>query len=153
MTVKRGLTKKIALAISVVAIVSFARAFSFGKPLSREETKYADAKKVLENLANLIETFVTDMDQADNAKNVAEVLDGFAEAMKELLPKIAEIREKYPELDNEDTHPQELKSLLQRIDEDFQSMMKSYGKVKEHLEDPAVKAAEAKYNEVMSELS
>lgn len=153
MKMKRALTRKIAVATSLIAIVVFTGAFSFGKRLSPEETKYTDAKKVLENLAGLIETFVTEMDKADNAKNIAGVLDGFAEAMKELLPKIIEIREKYPELDNEDTHPQELKPLLERIDKAFQAMMKSYGKVKQHLEDPEVKAADEKYKEVMSGLS
>ncbi|MFC2165794.1 hypothetical protein ACFLT2_12475 [Acidobacteriota bacterium] len=145
--------RKIALATCLVALVAFTGVLSFSGSISPEETKYADAKKVLENLAGLIETFVQDMDQAENAKTVAQVLDGFAEAMKELLPKINEIREKYPELDNQDTHPEELKPLLQRVDKDFQAMMNSYSKVNKHLEDPAVKAADEKYKEVMSSLS
>ena len=149
---RRDSIGKIAPAAGLILLLFFTGAFSFSESISPEETQYADAKNVLENLAGLIETFVADMDQAEGAKNVAGVLDGFAEAMKELLPEINEIREKYPELNNEDTHPEELKPLLRRIDKDFQAMMTSYGKVKEHIEDPDVKAADEKYKEVMSGL-
>lgn len=150
---RRDTLRNITLVIGLSLLLVFTGVFSFGDSISHEETKYADAKKVLENLAGLIETFVKDMDQAEKSMSVAQVLDGFAEAMKELLPKISKIREKYPELDNQDTHPEELKPLLERIDKDFRAMMKSYGKVNEHIEDPAVKAADEKYKEVMSGLS
>ncbi|MGD9344399.1 MAG: hypothetical protein PVH84_00960 [Candidatus Aminicenantes bacterium] len=145
--------RKITLVTSLALILFFTGAISFGAPVSDEETKYADAKKVLENLAGLLETFVENMDKADNPKSIAKALDGFALAMKDLLPEINEIRQKYPELDKEDTHPEELKPLLQRIDKDFQAMMKSYGKVMEHIEDPAVRAADDKFKEVMDGLS
>ena len=145
--------KEIALATGLVFLLIITGVFSFGDSISRDEAKYDDAKQVLENLAGLLEEFVADMDQAENAKTIAKVLDGFAEDMKELLPGINKIREKYPELDKEDTHPEELKPLLQRIDKDFRAMMKSYGKVNQHIEDPDVKAADEKYKEVMSGLS
>ncbi len=92
------------------------------------------------------------MNQIEQSKDVAEVLDSFAEHMKQLIPKINEIRGKYPELETEDTHPEELKSLLQRIDKDFQEMLKAYAKVREHMENPAVQEADAKYKDVMSGL-
>jgi uncharacterized coiled-coil DUF342 family protein len=125
---------------------------SFGHECPVGDEKYEDAKLVLTDLAVLIEAFVENMNQVDQSKDVAKVLDTFAESMKSLVPKINEIREKYPELNNEDTHPEELKPLLQRIDKDFQEMMKAYAKVKEHMEDPAVQEADAKYKEVMSGL-
>ena len=145
--------KEIALATGLTFLLIFTGVFSFGDSISRDEAKYDDARQVLENLAGLLEEFVTDMDQAEKAKTIAKVLDGFAEDMKELLPGINKIREKYPELEKEDTHPEELKPLLQRIDKDFRAMMKSYAKVNQHIEDPDVKAADEKYKEVMSGLS
>jgi hypothetical protein len=152
-TRRKNSMRKIALATSLTLILFFTGAFSFGNSAFDEESKYADAKTVLENLAGLLETFVENMDKAEDSKSIAKALDGLAQAMKELLPEINEIRQKYPELDKEDTHPEELKPLLQRIDKDFQAMIKSYGKVREHIEDPAVKAADDKYKEVMSGLS
>jgi Ca2+-binding EF-hand superfamily protein len=116
------------------------------------EDKYEDAKPILTDLAVLIETFVENMNQVDQPKDVAKILDTFAEDMKGLVPKINEVREKYPELDDEDTHPEELKSLLQRVDKDFQEMMKSYAKVNANLSDPAVKEADTKFKDVMSAL-
>ena len=116
------------------------------------EDKYEDAKPVLTDLAVMIEAFVENMSQADKPEDVAKILDTFAEDMKGLIPLINTIRKKYPELDDEDTHPEELKPLLQRIDEDFRELMKSYAKVNEHLSDPAVKDADTKFKEVMSAL-
>jgi len=117
-----------------------------------ESEKYEDAKAVLTDLAVLTEAFVENMDQVDEPKDVAKALDAFAESMKELVPRINEIRKKYPELDDEDTHPEELKPLLQRVDKDFQMMMKAYTKVNANIEDPAVEEADAKFKEVMSAL-
>jgi hypothetical protein len=45
-----------------------------------------------------------------------------------------------------------LKPLLQRVDKDFQEMMKAYAKVNANIEDPAVKEADTKFKEVMSSL-
>ena len=117
-----------------------------------EGEDYKDAKLVLTNLADLVEAFVENMNQAEKPEDVAKLLNAFAENMKGLVPKINTIREKYPELDNEDTHPEELKSLMERIDKDFQEMMKSYAKVNDNLSDPAVKEADEKFKEVMSAL-
>jgi len=145
--------RKHALVISFALLLVFTGVHSSAKTITHQGAKYADAKEVLDNLAELLETFVKDMDQADNAGSIAKALDGLADAMEELLPEVNEIRKKYPELDKEDTHPEELKPLLQRIDKDFQAMMKSYGKVREHIKNPAVKAADDKYKKVMSSLS
>jgi hypothetical protein len=145
--------RKITVTVGLVGLLVSVTVLSYSRSVYDEETKYADAKTVLENLAASLETFVEEMDRAENSKTVARVLDGMAEGMKELLPEINAIREKYPELKSEDTHPEELKPLLQRIDKDFRAMMKSYGKVKEHIDDPAVKAADEKYKEVMSDIN
>jgi hypothetical protein len=125
---------------------------SFGFRSPSLDEKYEDAKMVLTDLAFVIEAFVENMNEADRPEDVAKVLDTFSDTMIELVPKINEIREKYPELKKEDTHPEELKPLLQRIDKDFQEMIKAYAKVKENMENPAVQEADAKYKEVMSGL-
>jgi hypothetical protein len=127
-------------------------AYSYGNVFFPQEKKYEDAKMVLTDLAVLIEAFVGNMGEVDQPEDIAKVLDTFAESMKELVPEIRGIRNKYPELGSEETHPEELKPLLQRVDKDFQEMMKAYAKVNANIEDPAVKDADAKYKEVMSGL-
>lgn len=74
--------------------------------------KYEDAKLVLTDLAVLIEGFVQKMNAAEEPEEIAIVLNKFTESMQDLIPKINEMRKKYPELENEDTHPEELKPLL-----------------------------------------
>lgn len=120
--------------------------------LPQETGKYADAKEVLGKLADALEGFIEKMDAADGAAAIVESLDAFTNTMSGLVPGLNAIRQKYPELKDESTHPEELKPLLQRVNADFAGMMKAYGKVKESLDDPSVKASDDKYKEVMSQL-
>ena len=123
-----------------------------GHGLPQDSGKYADAKEVLGKLADALERFIEKMDAAEGTDAIVECLDAFTASMTELVPGLTGIREKYPELKDESTHPEELKPLLQRVNTDFAGMMKAYGKVKENLDDPSVKASDDKYKEVMSKL-
>jgi hypothetical protein len=132
------------------AFILFVSVGSAGFSFTKQE-KYDDAKKVLESLAEAIETFIENVSKAEDVATIAKGLDEFAETMKELVPKINEMTVKYPELKDETKHPEELKPLLGRIEKDFQEMMEAYGaKVRPNIEDPAVKAAVEKYEKVMS---
>ena len=48
---------------------------------------------------------------------VAAAFDYHTKAMTTLAPKMKEILKKYPELEDEKTHPEELKPLLTKMDE------------------------------------
>ena len=123
-----------------------------GNGVPQETGKYDDAKAVLGKLAAALESFIENMEAAEGAEAIAECLDGFTASMSELVPGLNEIREKYPELKDESTHPEELKPLLQRVNKDFAGMMKAYRKVKENLSDAAVKESDDRYEEVMARL-
>ena len=123
-----------------------------GNGVPQETGKYDDAKAVLGKLAAALESFIENMEAAEGAEAIAECLDGFTASMSELVPGLNEIREKYPELKDESTHPEELKPLLQRVNKDFAGMMKAYRKVKENLRDAAVKESDDRYEEVMARL-
>jgi hypothetical protein len=133
--------------------LSLALAFAAGTPAyAQEGNKYDDARQVLEILAESLEKFVADMTESETAEPIAKALNAFTASMQTLVPKINEIGDKYPEIKNEDTHPEALKPLLARIDTDFRQMMKAYAKVIENSQDPAVKQADDKYKQVMTGL-
>jgi len=142
----RRLLALFALSMALTVVVGGAPVYA------QEETKYTDAKQVLESLAESLEKFVSDMAAAETADPIAKALDTFTESMETLVPRINEIGDKYPEIKNEDTHPEALKPLLGRVTSDFQQMMKAYAKVMENSEDPAVKQADDRYKQVMSGL-
>jgi uncharacterized UPF0160 family protein len=144
--------RKTSVILLLIGLLLSYTAYSKGYVSLTLEEKYEDAKLVLTDLAVLIEAFVENMDESDHPEEVAKVLDTFTESMKELVPKISEIRKKNPELSDEETHPEELKAVLQRVDKDFQQMMKAYAKVNANMEDPVVKEADARYKKVMSGL-
>ncbi|MFC2141869.1 hypothetical protein ACFLR7_02930 [Acidobacteriota bacterium] len=136
----------------LTCLLSLSLIFLAGTASAQEPKKYEDAQRILEQLAEEIEDFVLKMDGAETANATAEALDAFAESMKPMVPKINAIGEKYPEIKDEDTHPELLKPLLQRIEKDFGALMRAYAKVMEYKEVPVVKSADEKYKAVMKNL-
>lgn len=144
--------KRTILSLALAGLLLSTGIQSFGSEKINGDEKYEDAKVVLTDLAVLVEGFTGNMNEAEEAEEIARVLNKFTESMEGLVPKINEIRKKYPELDSEDTHPEELKPLLQRVDKGFQGMMGAYAKVNANIEDPAVMEADTKFKEVMASL-
>jgi uncharacterized coiled-coil DUF342 family protein len=143
--------KSVWMGVVAVALFLFSPLLS-GNGAPQEKGQYDDAKAVLGELAAALESFIENMEAAEGAEAIAECLDEFTASMSELVPGLNEIREKYPELKDESTHPEELKPLLQRVNKDFAGMMKAYGKVKENLSAAAVKESDDRYKEVMAKL-
>jgi len=124
----------------------------FGIAQSGDKADYADIKKVFKSFAEMMENFVEKMDSASEADEIAKTLNKFSDGMEKMVPQINEINAKHPEFQDESTHPEELKPLMERIIADFQALMKSYGKVMENIEAPAVKEADSRFQEVMAGL-
>lgn len=140
------------LFVTFFLMVGFINVYSQTGEEAENSGKYAEARKILEPLAEQLEKFVENMNNAEDAPAVAQALNTLSEAMKELAPKLKEMVEKNPELKNEATHPEELKPLFKRIEKGFQEMMKAFAKVEQYKEDPAVQEALKKYQEVMASM-
>ena len=134
--------KKVAL-FAVVGLILFAGVVYGGG-------KYAKIKPLIEKMAVSFEKFVTDMEKAANADAVVAALDTFADVMKGLGPKMRDIVKKYPELKDEKTHPEELKSLLKKIDELGKKMFGVMGKIQQFVNDPKVKKANERFMAAMA---
>lgn len=104
--------------------------------------KYADIQPVIEEMAKTFEKFIVGMEKAENADAVAAAFDYHAKAMTTLAPKMKEILEKYPELKDENSHPEELKPLLTKMDELTKRLTGlMMGKFGQYANDPKVKEA------------
>ncbi|MFP4572707.1 MAG: hypothetical protein ACLFNW_07035 [Desulfobacterales bacterium] len=62
--------------------------------------KYSDAVEVQEDFIGLAGDFVDAMDSADSADKVATAMNNYADVLEDLMPRVREINEKYPELRN-----------------------------------------------------
>lgn len=114
--------------------------------------KYADVKPVLEEMAKAFEQFVTGLEKAENADAVAVVLNAHTKATLAIAPKVKEIMKKYPELKDEKTHPEELKPLLDKMDELAKKLMGLFGKLGQYAKDPKVQDVMTRWEKAMKSL-
>jgi len=102
--------------------------------------KYDDVKKVNEEFATGVESFVADIEKASSGKEAAKAIDGFTDVMERLAPKMKKLEEKYPEL----------KDAMKRSEEAGQKMMGAMMKLMQYASDPDVQAAQKRMEEAMS---
>ena len=77
--------------------------------------KYSEAEKMNKEYVALMEDYIADIDKADNAKDVAKAMNGFADGMDDLWPKMLKLSEKYPELKDRANPPEELRETQKRL--------------------------------------
>ena len=73
--------------------------------------QYGEVKKTMESASKVMETLAKEMDQAEDAKAVATVLNKFADELAVLQPKMEELLKKYPELQNPENLPPEVREI------------------------------------------
>ncbi|MFC2164921.1 hypothetical protein ACFLT2_07995 [Acidobacteriota bacterium] len=114
--------------------------------------KYADAKKAVAKSNKTVAGFLEKMDKADNAKDVATAVTGFASEMEKIVPEMRKLEEKFPELKSSQGVPEEL-------GEEGKKMMELWGKfasvmmkIQQYADDPEVQKAQEKLESVMKGL-
>lgn len=112
--------------------------------------QYGDVKKTMERVAKVTETLVKEMDQADDGNAVASALDKFADEMVVLQPKMEELLKKYPELQNPENFPPEVREILEKVDTlEREQLQNVFMKATKYSSDPGVAKAMQKIQETM----
>ena len=118
--------------------------------------KYADAKKVVEEMITVSNSFFADIEAAEDAQAVANAIDAYAEGMKKMAPKMKEMQEKYPELKDakDEDMPAELQGVMKDLEESMGKMMSPESeiakKMVQYATDPLVQEAQKRLMEAMS---
>ena len=113
---------------------------------------YEDAEPVIKDLVLSLEKFITGLEKADTAPEIAAVLSEYSKSMNELAPKFSKIIKKYPELNDEKTHPETLKPLISKMESMTKKLMKLFSKINAHMSDPQVKAALEEMNKASAKM-
>lgn len=113
--------------------------------------KYSDANKMNEKFINLMESYIEDLNKADNAKEVAKAMNRYAKGMEDLWPKMQKLSEKYPELKDENNPPEELKESQKRAEEVSKKIFAAMMKTMPYMMDPEVQKAQQRLGEAMIE--
>jgi len=139
--------KKLVL-ITVVFLLLFALAV-YGGGI------YSEVKPFMEKVIQSLEKLITGLEEAENADDIVAALDNYSNEILPLGPKMKELIKKYPELKelkDESTCPEELKPIMEKINELGERMVVGLAKVQEYANDPKVKAAQIRWLKAMAAL-
>ncbi|MCK9276422.1 MAG: hypothetical protein M0P57_15190 [Syntrophales bacterium] len=114
--------------------------------------KYDDAVKVNNEFIDAMEEYVTEAEKASSSKEMARVITRYAEKIRALAPKLKELRGKYPELNNPETIPDELKDLEIKAASLQQKMTASFTNMVKYMMDTDVQTAFQKLQNAMMEM-
>jgi len=111
--------------------------------------KYSDVKQVNEEYVEMVETYVADLEKADDKDDVVKAMNNFTDDLEEIWPRMRELAEKYPELENSDEPPEELKESMENAEKVGAKIASSFMKIMQYMDDPEVQAAQERMGRVM----
>ena len=112
--------------------------------------KYADAIKLNQEYISYMKTYIADIDNANNAKEVAKAINQFADNMEKLQPQMKKVSEKYPELKDKNNQPEELKPSQKEAEAVGQEFVGTFKKIMTFMDNPEVKKAQERLSAAMS---
>ena len=136
--------------INKTIIFSIMLVFVFG--INVPAKSYEDAEPVIKGLVLSLEKFVTGLEKADKASEIAAALTEYSVSMNEIAPKFSKIIKKYPELEDEKTHPEALKPIISKMEGLTKKLIKLFSKINAHMSDPGVKAAFEEMNKASAKM-
>ena len=104
-------------------------------------SKYSDVEEIMNAQVTAMENYISAMEKAENAEDVAASIRGFTSEMKELIPQLNEVMAKYPELSDKQTPPGELQSVSEEMRIQSGNLQGAMIKAMQYMQDPGVKKA------------
>jgi hypothetical protein len=116
---------------------------------------YSEVKQLMEKVVLLLEKLTVGLEEAEDADDVVAALDNYSSDILPMAPKMKKLIKKYPELKelkDENTCPEELKTVMEKIDKLGKRMLVGFLKVQQYTNDPKVKAAQIRWLKAMAAL-
>jgi predicted nuclease with TOPRIM domain len=115
--------------------------------------KYDDVIKVNEEFAEILEKYASNLQKADNAKDVAAAINDVSEDLEKLAPRMKKLQEKYPELKTQKDLPPELIESQKSMEKIGEKLAGSFMTLVKYLADPDVQAAQVRFGKAMQSSS
>ena len=115
--------------------------------------KYDQAKKVMNKQAEISTEYVNALERADNAKDVANAINTYANEMEKLIPDINKMMKDLPEVLNHETVPQEVAEESAQLTEAGEKIQAASKKLFQYITDPDVQKALERMSVVMQKLT
>jgi uncharacterized protein YjgD (DUF1641 family) len=103
----------------------------------------------MEDYTKVMDDYIAKLDESENAKDVVKAMDSFTGQMEKLAPKIKKMSDKYPELNDQNNTPEELKDLQVKAEASGQKIAGAMMKIMPYMNDPEVQKAMERMNTAM----
>jgi len=117
--------------------------------------KYADARDIMAEHAQVMEAYITGLESATDAAQCAATIDAYTAGMEKLIPRLKAFQEKYPELvkeNNGDPAPAEVEAETKRLEELSTRMPAATMNMMKYMADPQVQAAMQRMTQAMEKM-
>lgn len=114
--------------------------------------KYSDLKEANQEFIKLMSAYVDAMAEVGNAKDAAKAINNLADGMEKLAPQMKALKDKYPELQDPEKMPEELKMSEKEMEEIGQKFGQSFMKLIPYMADPQVQDAQLRLTTIMSSM-
>jgi hypothetical protein len=105
-------------------------------------TKYVDA----------MESYINDVENAENAGDVANAVEAYAQKMEDLAPQLKAIAMKHPEWNDTGKVPEELKPIQEKAQQMASQLPKTFMKTMQYITDAQVREAHKRLQESMKKM-
>ena len=107
-----------------------------------DKADYSEVIEVNEQYILLLESYVSQLDEAGDASAVADAMHELADGLEEVMPKMKELMGKYPELKNADQQPERVREMTNKAADVAKQFLGSMSKVMPYMQDPEVQEAQ-----------
>ena len=113
---------------------------------------YSDAVDINTKFVDAMESYVGDIDKAENADDVADAVEAYAQKMEELAPQLKAIAAKHPEWKDMGKVPEELKPIQEKAKQIASQIPNTFMKTMKYMTDPQVRDAHKRLQESMAKM-
>jgi len=114
--------------------------------------EYDDAVAVNGKFVSAVESYVSDMETANDADSVADAVNDFAAQVEKIVPEMKKISERYPELKDPEQIPEKLKESQAEAEAVSMEMAGQMMKAFSYMGDEDVQAAQVRLQKAMGGL-
>jgi hypothetical protein len=117
--------------------------------------KYADARDILAEHADVMEAYITGLENATNPADCAAAINAYTDGMEKLIPRLKTFQETYPDLAREgsqDETPPEIAKEAKRLEALGGRMPAATMNMMKYMTDPQVQAAMERMTQTMQKM-
>lgn len=113
------------------------------------QDKYADVVEVNDQFITVTQDYVDGLNKAQSGKDVAKVMNKYADEFKKLAPKMNDLNTKYPDLAKMKDLPEKIKISQEKAGQMGAAFASSFMKSIQYMGDPEVVAAQERMAGIM----